>query len=63
MSWLEIEPSNRFWELRRIHEQSGDYDPLKWTCRLEDRFVEKFKRGGTWFNYWSGFLIKFRKVK
>lgn len=60
---LVLEPSNRFWELRRIHEQSGDYDPLKWTCRLEDRFVEKFKRGGTWFNYWSGFLIKFRKVK
>ncbi len=38
-------------------------DSLKWTCRLEDRFVEKFKRGGAWFNYWSGFLIKLRKIK
>jgi len=29
---------------------------------LEDRFNEKLKRGGLFFNYWSGFLIKLRKV-
>jgi tRNA A58 N-methylase Trm61 len=67
---LVIEPNNRFWELRKIHQQQQQQkdsstldDSLKWTCRLEDRFVEKFKRGGAWFNYWSGFLIKLRKIK
>ena len=42
----------------------SDYndEQLNWTCRLEDRFDEKLKRGGLFFNYWSGFLIKLRKV-
>ena len=35
---------------------------FNWTCRLEDRFHEKLKRGGLFFNYWSGFLIKIRKI-
>lgn len=62
---LIMEPSNRFWEIRRIHEKNSSNveDPLKWTCRLEDRFQEKFKRAGSWFNYWAGFLVKFRKIK
>ena len=37
-------------------------EALNWSCRLEDRFHEKFKRGGLFFNYWSGFLIKIRKI-
>ncbi len=56
---LIIEPANRLWEMRRIQRGS---DGLDWTCRLEDRFDEKFKRGGMFFNYWSGFLVKLRKV-
>ena len=46
-------------------ENSGNEqnDDLNWTCRLEDKFLEKFKRGGLFFNYWSGFLVKFRKTK
>ncbi|CAF0777075.1 unnamed protein product [Brachionus calyciflorus] len=57
---LIIEPSNRLWELRKI---KGSNDPLDWTARLEDRFGEKKKRGGLFFNYWQGFLAKFRKIK
>ena len=67
---LIMEPNNRLWDIRKILENnkvSGQTekgsDPLNWTCRLEDRFDEKFKRGGLFFNYWSGFLIKFRKIK
>lgn len=37
--------------------------PMDWTCRLEDRFDEKFKRGGLFYNYWSGYLVKLRKIK
>lgn len=54
-----IEPAHRFWETRKIH---GD-DEFSWTLRLEDRFDEKYKRGGLFFNYWQGFLAKFRKIK
>jgi tRNA A58 N-methylase Trm61 len=62
---LIIEPGNRFWELKKIHE-SNPYESvnakLEWTCRQEDRFIEKHKRGGLFFNYWPGFLAKFRKI-
>lgn len=63
-----MEPNNRLWEMRPIKTKSrsadiqSESDVLDWTCRLEDRFVEKYKRGGMFFNYWSGFLIKFRKT-
>jgi tRNA A58 N-methylase Trm61 len=60
-----IEPSNRFWELRKIirkYPNSVQTD-LNWTCRLEDTHVEKLKRGGLCFNYWPGFLAKFRKIR
>ena len=72
---LIMEPSNRLWEMRQIKKRSYETDNsesynedkldeyLDWTCRLEDRFKEKYKRGGLFFNYWSGFLIKFRRVK
>lgn len=70
---LLIEPFNRFWETRRITKRprkdsvsensSPTYDELDWVLRLEDRFGEKYKRGGLFFNYWQGFLVKFRKIK
>lgn len=74
---LIMEPSNRLWEMRQIKKRNYDNNGsetclsteekvdeyLDWTCRLEDRFKEKYKRGGLFFNYWSGFLIKFRRVK
>lgn len=67
---LVVEPANRLWEIRKIPKgkrndlsMDTDYESLDWTCRLEDRFDEKFKRGGMFFNYWSGFLVKLRKVK
>lgn len=67
---LIIEPANRLWEIKKIRKgaksdlaMDTDYESLDWTCRLEDRFDEKFKRGGMFFNYWSGFLVKLRKVK
>ena len=68
---LVLEPCNRIWELNSTQNHrrfSGDeaVDPspsdLDWTCRLEDRFDEKNKRGGLFFNYWQGFLMKFRKT-
>lgn len=74
---IVIEPSNRLWEMRRIGRGSSsskaDEDAatttnnnssldLNWTCRLEDRFAEKKKRGGLFFNYWQGYLAKFRKI-
>jgi hypothetical protein len=75
-SELIIEPSNRFWDIRKIldgpksneslDEQSNmasKNSDFNWTCRLEDRFDEKYKRGGLFFNYWSGYLIKLRKIK
>ena len=67
---LVIEPSNRLWELRKIKSHNkfkesnnvnNSEEGLNWTCRLEDRFSEKYKRGGLYFNYWSGFLIKLKK--
>jgi tRNA A58 N-methylase Trm61 len=60
-----MEPANRFWELRKIQRNklSEIRSDLDWTCRLEDKNVEKLKRGGLCFNYWPGFLAKFRKVK
>lgn len=57
---LVMEPANRFWELRKVKQNDS---PLAWTSRLEDRFSEKYKRGGLYFNYWQGFLAKFRKLK
>lgn len=57
---LVLEPGQRFWEMRKIKDTNGLLD---WTGRLEDRFVEKYKRGGLFFNYWQGFLVKFRKFK
>lgn len=70
---LVIEPSNRLWEMRRIRtrnvsepinpEEAALFDHLNWTLRLEDRFDEKFKRGGLFFNYWQGYLVKFRKIE
>jgi hypothetical protein len=72
-SELVIEPSNKFWEIRKIGDGAKGLvetpdtllknTDLNWTCRLEDRFNEKFKRGGLFFNYWAGFLIKLRKIK
>ncbi len=66
-----VEPANRVWEMRKVttgnkevaFELDGRDGRLDWTCRLEDRYDEKFKRGGLFFNYWSGFLIKLRKIK
>ena len=26
-----IEPSNRFWEIRKVHEATDEFDPFKWT--------------------------------
>lgn len=66
---LVIEPANRLWEIRPIMRRNAaaeahdDDDSLNWTMRLEDRFMEKFKRGGLFYNYWQGFLAKFRKIK
>ncbi len=63
---LVLEPANRLWEMRKILRNakiSDEGDWLNWTCRLEDRFAEKVKRGGLYFNYWQGFLAKFRKIK
>lgn len=63
---LIIEPSNRFWEMRKFNtNQKLDqtYESLNWVTRLEDRFSEKYKRGGLFFNYWQGYLVKFRKIK
>ena len=70
---IVIEPSNRFWELRKIKENQNPKDSalneanqigdLDWTCRLEDKHVERFKRGGLFYNYWSGFLVRLRKTK
>lgn len=75
---LVIEPNNRFWEIRQIKKKRSidglsvdespilelnDDETLNWTCRLEDRFVEKTKRGGMWFNYWPGYLCKLRKIR
>jgi tRNA A58 N-methylase Trm61 len=60
-----IEPGNRFWELKKIrHNNTNENEDtrLEWTCRQEDRFIEKHKRGGLFFNYWSGFLAKLRKI-
>lgn len=54
---LIIEPANRLWEMKKISKDAKsdlsmdtDYESLDWTCRLEDRFDEKFKRGGMFFN-------------
>lgn len=69
-----MEPANRLWEVKKVrqgterfpdlmNQKRAGQDELSWTCRLEDRFDEKYKRGGMFFNYWSGFLVKFRKVK
>jgi hypothetical protein len=75
---LIMEPNNRMWEIRQIKknkkkdENHNDEIPLlpqelntvlNWTCRLEDRFLEKTKRGGLWFNYWPGYLCKIRKLR
>lgn len=72
-----LEPANRLWEIRKIrsggrenrnklddnnNDENKDNGDLNWTLRLEDRFGEKFKRGGLFFNYWQGFLVKFRKI-
>jgi len=56
---MVIEPGNRFWELKTIHEKSSN--ELKnaifnWTCRQEDRFVEKHKRGGLFFQLLAWFF-------
>ena len=70
---LVLEPNNRLWELRKIKLKEKNINSsiqsnlenslLDWTCRLEDIFIEKFKRGGMWFNYWPGYLCKLRKIK
>ena len=64
---LVLEPANRFWEMRRLKTRGtrveDESDQFLWTCRLEDRFLEKRKRGGLFFNYWQGYLAKFRKIK
>lgn len=68
---LVIEPANRLWEIQRIKnnkatrtDNGDDLDGFtNWTLRLEDRFQEKNIRGGLFFNYWQGFLVKFKKIK
>lgn len=61
---IVIEPSHRFWELRKIKQNTNQVEnDLNWVCRLEDRMDEKYKRGGLFFNYWQGYLVKFRKIK
>jgi tRNA A58 N-methylase Trm61 len=59
---LCLEPSNRFWEVRKVGSNNDLNKELNWTFRLEDRFVEKLNRGGLCFNYWQGFLMKLRKI-
>lgn len=62
---MVLEPANRFWELSRVKKRRTDHTitELDWSCRLEDKFLEKIKRGGLFFNYWQGFLAKFRRIK
>jgi hypothetical protein len=75
---LIMEPNNRLWEIDQIKtrerkDENGNNEisifsddvntAFSWTCRLEDRFLEKTKRGGLWFNYWPGYLCKLRKVR
>ena len=45
----------------KIVEEEDD-GRFNWVCRLEDKQTEKVKRGGLLYNYWSGFLIKIRKI-
>ena len=74
-----IEPANKFWELRKVQQRTtnqeqsvdtsssigsnSDSSELDWTCRLEDTRDERTKRGGIFFNYWPGFLLKLRRVE
>jgi predicted O-methyltransferase YrrM len=51
-----LQPNNIFWDCHKI-SVSDDY-----TCREEDKLLQKNKHGGLLFNYWPGFLAKFRKI-